>query len=418
MTPSGDRPLLAGARFFLAFVSALIPMMATDAMGVNMDVIPSVRLEEEWQSNVFNTSTDEVSSFGTRLTPGLALKFTSVDNVMLQISGNYEKVWYHNSEARDADTDTWFFRVDSTGGWKLTPSLSMHPSVYYVNTVDSSRRTQLVPSGDPVLPPVTITNYGNTKTKDFGGAMNFSYLATPNLTLGVNGNYSEQRFSEGTDNTTGSGLTNSKTTGGNASVSYLFSPRTSLGILVAGNHQTYDNNPDSDTLSGGILFGHQFSPEFRLDGAFGMSFIRQSEAAGIPKQRESAPSGLINFNYASEGFTAGIFGSAVYSGGSGYGEATRQYTAGLSISDRFAREWSWSLSGAYQVSRSVFQTAESVDLTTIYGTAGLSYKPWEWGSLDLTGNLNRQTSNGQVGEPLSNYSALLGFTVAKPYKIY
>ena len=70
MTAPGDRNSVTGAMFFLAFVSALIPMMATDAAAVNMDVIPSVRLEEGWKSNVFNTSTDEVSSFGTRLTPG------------------------------------------------------------------------------------------------------------------------------------------------------------------------------------------------------------------------------------------------------------------------------------------------------------------------------------------------------------
>ena len=392
-------------------------MMATDAVGVNMDVIPSVRLEEGWQSNVYNTSTDEVSSFGTRLTPGLALRFTSADNVMLQVSGNYEKIWYYNSEAKDADYNTWFFRIDSTGGWRLTPTLTMVPSVYYLNTTNSSQRSQRVPSGDPVLPPVTITNYGNTNTEDFGAAVNINYLATPNVTIGVNGNYSEQRFSGGTDNTAGSGLTNSKTIGGNVSVSYLFSPRTSLGILVAGNHQTYENAPDSNTLSGGILFGYQFSPALRLDGVFGMSYIRQSEAPGIPEQRTSSPSGIFNITYTRETFTASVFGSYVYSGGSGYGEATRQKTTGLVFTDQFTREWSGNLSGTYQVSQSVF-TSETVDLATMYGTAGLSYKPWEWGSLDLTGNLNRQTSNGQFGDTLNNYSALLGITIGKPYKIY
>jgi hypothetical protein len=392
-------------------------MMATDAAGINMDAIPSIRLEEGWNSNVFNTSTNEVSSFGTRLTPGLALKFTSPDNVTLQISGNYEKVWYYSSEAKDADYNTWFFRIDSTGGWALTPTLSMLPSVYYLNTTNSSRRTNLVPSGDPVLPPVTITNYGNTNTEDFGAGVNFNYLVTQNVTIGVNGNYSEQRFSDVTDNTAGSGLTNSKTTGGNASVSYLFSPRTSLGLLVAGNHQTYETNPDSNTLSGGILFGYQFSEAFRVDGVFGMSYIRQNEAPGIPEQRTSDPSGLFRATYTSETFTASVYGSAVYSGGSGFGEATRQYTAGLSFSDQFTREWSWNLSGAYQVSRSAFAT-DAVDLTTIYGTAGLSYKPWEWGSLDLTGNLNRQTSDGQSGNDLNIYAATLGITIGKPYKIY
>jgi hypothetical protein len=190
-----------------------------------------------------------------------------------------------------------------------------------------------------------------------------------------------------------------------------------LGLLVAGNHQTYETNPDSNTLSGGILFGYQFSEAFRVDGVFGMSYIRQSEAPGIPEQRTSAPSGLINFNYVSESFTAHVFGSAVYSGGSGFGEATRLYTAGLAFSDQFAREWSLNLSGTYQVSRSAFET-DAVDLTTIYGTAGLSYKPWEWGSLDLTGNLSRQTSDGQFGETLNNYSALLGISIGKSYKIF
>jgi hypothetical protein len=399
---------------FLAFVSALIPMMVTDAAAVNMDVIPSVRLEGGWDSNTFNSSTNEVSSFGTRLTPALALRFTSPDNVALEISGNYEIVRYNDSEAKEADFNTWFFRIESTGGWALTPNLSMLPSVYYLNTTNSSRRSQLVPSGDPVLPPVTITNYGDTNTENFGGALNFNYLATPNVTIGVSGNYSEQRF---TDSTTGSGLTDSTTIGGNTSVSYLFSPRTSLGILVAGNHTTYQTNPDSNTLSGGILFGYQFSPTFRIDGVFGMSYIRQNEAPGIPEQQTSSPSGLFNVSYTSETFTANVYGSAVYSGGSGYGEATRQWTAGLAFSDQFARDWSWNLSGTYQISKSVFVT-DAVNLTTITGTAVLSYKPWLWASLDLTGYIDRQTSDGQSGGDLSNYVATLGFTIGKPYKVF
>jgi len=389
-------------------------MMTTDAVAVNMDVVPSIRLEEGWDSNAFNSSTDEVSSFGTRVTPALALRFTSPDNVMLEFSGNYEIVRYHDSEAKEADNETWFFRINSTGGWVLTPTLSMTPSVFYINTTSSSRRTQLVPSGDPVLPPVTITNYGNTNTEDFGGAVDFNYLATQNVTIGVNGHYSEQRFS---DSVAGSGLTNSTTTGGNASVSYQFSPRTRLGILAAGNHQTYQDAPDADTLSGGILFGYQFTPVLRINGAFGWSYLRQGESPGIPEQRESSPSGLFNASYTSETFTASVFGSAVYSGGSGYGQATRQWTAGLAFNDQFAREWSWNLSGSYQVSKSVFVT-DAVNISTIYGAAGLRYRPWEWGSLDLIGYADRQTSDSQFGSDLNNFVATLGITIGKPYKVF
>ena len=400
---------------FLALVSALIPMMATDAVAVNMEVNPSVRLQEEWQSNVFAASADEISSFGTRLTPGLAFKFTSVDNVMLQVSGNYEKIWYHDAEARNADSNTWFFRINSTGGWKLTPVLSILPSVYFVNTSNSYRRTELVPSGDPVVPSVTIANYGNTKSQEFGGGGGFAYLASPNLTIGISANYSEQRFPG--DNVAGSGLTNSAQTGGSASVSYLFSPRTSLGITAGGEHQTYENNPDSDTLSGGFLFGHQFSPAYRFDGTLGVSNIRQKDAPGIPGEQKTSPSGIFNVTYASETFTANVFGSYVYSGGSGFGEATRQWTTGLLVSDKITREWSWNFSGAYQVSKSVF-TSDAVNLTTSYGTAGLRYQGWEWVSLDLTGNLNHQTSDGQLGNTVDNYSAIFGFTAGKSYKIF
>jgi len=402
----------------LASAIALIQIISTDAKAVNMDVVPSIRLEEGWDSNAFNSSDNEVSSFGTRLTPALALRFTSPDNVMLEFSGNYEIVRYHDSVAKEADFERWFFRINSTGGWALTRTLSMLPSVYYLNTTNSSGRSQQVPSGDPVLPPVSITNYGNTKTEDFGGAVQFSYLATQNVTIGVTGNYIEQRFSEVTDNTTGTGLTNSTTIGGNASVSYRFTPRTSLGILVAGNHQTYENSPDADTLSGGILFGYQFSPVLRLDGAFGWSYIRQSEAPGIPEQTSSDPSGLLNASYTSDTLTASVYGSAVYSSsGSGFGQATRQWTAGLAFTGQFTREWRWNLSGAYQVSKSVFET-DAVNLTTIYGTAGLSYQAWEWASLDLTGSMDRQTSDGQFGSGLDNYVATLGITIGKPYKVF
>ena len=149
----------------------------------------------------------------------------------------------------------------------------------------------------------------------------------------------------------------------------------------------------------------------------GISQIRQKEAPGIQAQKESSPSGNFNISYTHESFAATAYGSYVYSGGSGFGEATRQWTTGIGFSDKFTREWSWNLSGAYQVSRSVFAT-EAVDLATVNGAAGLRYQASEWASLDLTGNLNRQRSNGQFGDTLNNYTALLGITIGKPYKIY
>lgn len=414
MKTRGYRQQRAGV-VVLASMILLSTMTNVHAAGVRLDTIPSLRIEEGWYSNVNNTGTDEVSSLATRLAPELALKFTSPDNVMLHLSGRYEKVWYHASDAKDSDYNTWFFRIDSTGGWKLTPTLSMQPSVYYVNTVNSDRRTQLVPSGDPLVPPVAITNYGNTKSQEFGGALGFEYLASPNLVFGASGNYSEQRFPA--DNGVVSGLSNSNQAGGGVSVSYLFSPRTRLGLVFSGNHQTYEGSLNSNTYSAGILYGYQFSPVLRFDANLGGSIIRQGDGPGGPGESNTSPSGSFNLVYASESFNSNFYGSASYAGGSGFGEATRQLTLGLIVSDRITMDWSWNLSGAYQVSKSAF-SSDTVNLTTIHGTGGVRYQAWQWAALDLTGNLNRQTSDGQAGSTLNSYSAVLGFTIGKPYNIY
>jgi hypothetical protein len=389
-------------------------MMTSDAAGINMDAIPSIRLEEGWNSNVYNSSVNEVSSFGTRVTPGLALRFTTPDNVIFQISGNYERVWYYNPEAKAAESDTYYFRLDSTGMLRFTPNLSMIPSVYYIDTTNSYRRVQLLPSADPLLPPVSITNYGSTESVDFGGGVRFDYLATPKISIGFSGNYGEQRF----DNSTpGSGLTNSTSVGAGASISYLFTPRTSAGLGILGSHQTYDNTTDTDILSAGILFDHQFSPPWHINGAFGISRIRQGSAPGIPAQNATAPTGRFNVSYTSGTLFANAFGSAGYSGASGFGQGTRQWTVGMSIRDQFAREWSWDLQGTYQDSKSAF-APNAVSLQTIYGSAGLRYQPLVWFSLDLTGSLNHQSSNGQFGSALDAYAGILGFTIGQPYNIF
>ena len=408
----------------LACAFALIPMIATEAAAVLMDLIPSARIEEGWESNVFNSSTNEVSSLSTRVTPELALRFTTTDNVEMQVSGSYEKVWYHNSEANEANSETYHFRVNSSGALRLTPTFFMVPSVSYINTTDSFRRTQLVPSGDPVIPPVSITNFGDTKTETIGGGVRFNYLVTPNVTLGMDGNYSRQRFDTPTDNTAQTGLTDSSSFGAGASVSYRFSPRTDLGVRLSGSHNTYEDNPitnednpDTDTLSGHITFGYRFTPTVRLEGSVGAQHIRREGAQGTPEESETTPSGTLSLTYTQETVTVTLFGSGVYSGVSGFGEATRQYTAGVRLTDRFARNWIWNLSGAYQISRSAFDT-DAVDIRSINGSTGIQYKPWRWAIVDLTGNLHRQTSSGQFAEDLNNYSAYLGFTAAHPFHLF
>jgi Putative beta-barrel porin 2 len=408
----------------LASAFALIPMIATEAAGIQMEVIPSARIEEGWESNVSSTSTNEESSLATRVTPGLTLKFTTVDQIVLGISGNYEKVWYHNSDANSENSETYHFRVNSSGDLRLTPTLFMTPSVSYINTTDSFRRTQLVPSGDPVIPPVSITNYGDTETETIGGGVQFNYLATQRVTLGMSGNYSRTQFDAPADNTAQTDFSDSTSFGAGVSVSYKFSPRTTLGVSLSGSHNTYDENtdtnedsPDTNTLSGHITFNYLISPAVTFGGAVGASHIWRKDAQGIPEDSDTAPTGRLNLSYIQETFTVTLFGSSAYSGGSGFGEATNQYTVGMTLLNRFARDWTWNLSGAYQAHQDTFET-DAVDIRTINGSTSVQYQPWTWATLDLTGHFSRQTSSGQSGEDVDNYAVQLGFTAAHPFHLF
>jgi hypothetical protein len=407
---------VTGLLILLAPVFAAYLPTNAHAEAVRLDMTPSIRLQEEYNSNVYNASTDEVSSLGTRATPGLALTFTSSDNVTLGLSASFERVWYNNSDAKNAEGDTWYFRVDSSGGWMLTPTLSIVPSVYYLNSTDSYRRSQLVPTGDPVLPPVSITNYGNTKSEDFGGGLRFDYLVSPNVTVGVGGRYGEHRTTSN-DNVTVNGLEDSTQAGGDVSVTYLLSPRTKVGMLLAGNHQTFDTSPDADVYSAGAIYGYRFTELLRFDMTFGASYIRQKAGPGVPAENKTSPAGFFTLAYDTPAFQSKLYGSALYSGLSGYGQPTREGSLGLTFSGNFTREWSWNLGGAYQVSKSVFDEG-SVDTTTTYATGALRYQMWQWVGLDLNGNLSHQTSSGDIGSDINNYSVLLGFTVGKPYQIY
>jgi hypothetical protein len=408
------RNRVAGMLVVASLVAMYFPTEVR-AAGVRLDVIPSVTLGEEWNSNVYSTSTNEVSSFGTRVTPTLGLKLTSSDNVMIQLSGSYDKIWYNNTDAKDAETNTWYFRVDSSGGWSLTPNLAVVPSVYYLNTTDSYRRSQLAPSGDLTLPPVNITNYGNTKSYDFGGGLRFDYLVSPVVTVGIGGRYGVHRFTS--DNVAGSGLEDSTQAGGDLSLSYLVSPRTTVGVLVAGNHQTFETNPDADVYSAGVIYGYRFTEFLRLDLTAGASHIRQKAGPDTPEESKTSPSGFFTLTYNKQSLQVKAFGSGVYSGLSGYGQPTREGTLGLTVADAITREWSWNLTGTYQISKGAFNT-DSIDVTTKLGNAGLQYKPWEWGSLALNGIMERQTSSGQVGSEIDNYSTILSFTIGKPYNLY
>jgi hypothetical protein len=399
----------------VAFMIMLSPAPDVDAAGFQVDTIPTLRLEEGYYTNVYDSPDGEVSSLATRLSPGLALRFTAPDNVRLQLSGSYERSWYHDAEARRGDDSTWNLRVDSSGAWRFTPSFSVRPSAYYLRTPNSYRRVQLLPSDDPNVPPVSITNYGTAKTDEFGGGLAFEYAMSPNWGIGISGNYSRQRFPG--DNSVDNGLTNASQYGGGLSISYAVTPRSKLGVTGSVTHDKYEDNQSTDSYFAGIQFGYQFTPVLRFDANVGASQVRLTADVSGEERKDTSPSGSFSLAYATPDSVARFFGSAVYTGNSGFGEATRQLTVGLTFTNRMTMEWSWLFNAAYQNSESVF-TQDSVKIASIYGKTGLQYRPLEWVAVDGYITLDWQESDGLHGHTIHSYSAVLGLTVGKSVNIY
>lgn len=398
----------------LALPLLLVAAGQSRAAGVKLDVIPTLRLEEGYHTNVYDSAHDEVDSFGTRVAPGLALRFTAPDEVKLQFSGSYERTWYHASDAEDADDKTWNLRVESSGAWRFTPSFSVTPSAYYLRTPDSFRRVQLLPAGDPTLPPVSIINYGTEKTDEFGGGLNMEYTPSPNWIIGVGGNYSRQQFP---DDNTASGLTDATQYGGSFSVQYAVSPRSKLGLGASMTHNTYQDSDSTDSYYLGVRFGYQITQVFRFDASVGASQIRENAEAGQPERKDTTPSGSFSFTYRTEESVARFFGSAVYTGASGYGEASRQYTVGINFTNYLSREWAWLLNAYYQKNDSVF-TEEAIDIDSINGRVGIRYMPLDWFAIDMHVGADWQDSNGVYGDTIESFSAVLGFTLGKSVNIY
>jgi hypothetical protein len=281
--------------------------------------------------------------------------------------------------------------------------------------VDSSRRTQLVPSGDPTLPPVSITNYGDTESTDFGGGVNFSYLFTPSASFGLGGYYNEQNFKQ--TEVGGDELEDSSQVLGRATASYQVSPRTQVGLLGSAGRQKFSQSPGAETYTGELTYSYSFSEVLRLNVAAGISYVRQESVPGRYSEKDTSPAGGFNLIYSDKTFSATLYGSYVYSGTSGYGEVTRQGTVGFALTDHFTRDWTWGLSGTFQNNQSAL-TEDAVDTNTIFASGNLRYRFWEWGSLYLTVKYEHQESNGRSGSDLNSYSALLGFTVSRPYNLF
>lgn len=381
----------------------------TPGLAANLRATPSIALGETWDTNIFNTASDEQSDFISRATPGLLFSLES-ERGTVTLSGSVTGELY----ADHHDLNTWDAtkRAElSAPTLKITPGLSMQAAAQYIETNDLSNRNALVFSPIPELPPTETLVVGRTAVRNFSGSVQATYQATPNVDLGIGGGGTRTEYL-----TTAPGLIDSRTVTGNVSARYRISPRTTSGIVGSTGYTTRDDGSNSRSYSGGLTGSFAMTEYTTIDAGAGMTFLTDSRADGVVDHGQS-PYGRLTINYRDRGFSAAFAGSYELTGGGSFGEATDRTNASLTLSDQVTPKWSWDLAGNYQNERTA-GTLASQKVETAGGTAGVRYAAAEWATLRLAGSSFKQWAQGAVGSDNVRSQVFLELTLKDTYSLF
>ena len=408
------RMRLVHAALVHGFLLLLLACVAVpEAESANVNARPSLSLGASYDSNIFNSSFNEESDYVFRAVPRLVFSIES-PTTRAELGGAIEAEKYaDHDELNNADaTKSVDFRLVRTG-----PRATISPSARYVETNDITRRNLFAPSDIPTTEPdvpVETLIAQRVRTKDYSGALQISYIVSPKVTLGIGGGGSKRDFSENT-----SGYTGSKTWTGNGSVSYRFTTRVSGGLSFSTSYNSFEGRPNSRTYTGGLTGTYKVTKNTTLNASGGATFLRESTGVGDEKNDEWSPTGSLSITYAERDFRASLRGSYAVAGGGTFGTTTKRGTLTLAFSDRFARWWSWDLSGSYQNNQSTGdQTLGTEDVDTASGAAGIGYQIVSWASVHLSGNIYRQQSDTPLAGDLNRESVLLELKLGKTFNLF
>lgn len=393
----------------LAAVLVLFACLSADA--ANLRAIPSLALEERWDSNVFNAPGDEESDFVFRASPRLTLSIDAFQST-LNFGGGVDFEKYVDHSELESNPLTKFFELTMGTPFRITPRFSMQPSARYVETRDAVRRIELTQAVEPGLPPSESLVTGRTEVRETSGSLQLTYLLTPRVDLGIGGGGVRREFVDATP-----GVVDSRTISGNASLAYRVTPRFSSGMYFDTSYNSFDNLPNSRTYTGALTGTYLLTEKLTIDARAGASLARESTGVGDERIDTWSPTGRLSITYSARDFRAILFGSYELAGAGSLGRTTKRGNIVLTLTDRFTPRWSWDLSGYFQTNRST-DAVVTEDLVTASGTAGVAYQAFEWATIRLSGNTFRQWSHGVTGDNLERSSVLLGLTISKVYPVF
>jgi hypothetical protein len=386
-------------------------LVSVPGEAANLSVLPSISLDETWDSNIFNTSTDKTSDYIFRAKPALTF-FIGAFHTTAKITGGFEFERYADNSQLDAATATKNFDLTVAEPFQITPNFSLMPSATFVETRDSVRRNELTQDPTQVLLTSETVVTPRSKQREYKAGLQITYLLTPNVDFSLGGSGTKREFVEPVP---GTNEEDSRTITEDTSVAYRITPRLSSGFFFTSSQYSFAVSPSSRSYTGGVTAQYLLSPFHTLAWRVGASYFEQDVDASGQTSEAWSPYGNISLTYTWQFFQVALGGSYEVSGAGTFGQATKRGNMDLTLTHQFAERWWWDLAGSYQTNRS-FDGQGTVDIATIYASAGMRYTAAEWASFRLSGNVVRQSSDGIEGNDVDRESVFLGIVLSKLYR--
>jgi len=396
------------SRFPIAITITVFFVLSAPSAAVGFQVSPSIALVGSWDSNIFNTNTDETSDYVFRALPRITF-FQDAYQSTIQVGGGIQSEWYaDNSDLNKlvATSDVYLTVEDPL---LLTPRLTLRPYFRFVNSDDPVRRNELTQFFVPGIPPSEAVITARGKEKEYRGYLLMGYRVTPKVDLLVGGGVTQLDVGDSTT----SDSQDSRRVTGDTSFLYSLTPRFSSGVFYNAGFNTWERDPNTDTHTVGLQGRYRLSELYTLILRGGATFL---DGPATVVNDGWYPYGRLDLRYQRQYFVFLLRGSYELVGGS-IGQMVKRGNVVVRMENRISEKWSWHLRGYYQTNVSLDNPA-TVDVDTIYGAGGIEYHANEWASVLLRGDIVRQSSSGLDENDVDRESVFLGVSLSKPYKPY